>query len=102
MFYLNNVQTKDAGSMEPTVSKDELKHEAIQDEFEFLIRDPEAIETAFNEGILIDAIACATWAQIADKRSPTFYESVAKRVEEGLRRKVWEFAEYNVRERSEP
>lgn len=101
MFYRNNVQVKDAGSMEPPVSRDDLKHEAIQDEFEFLIRDPETIESAFNEGILIDAIACGIWAEIADRRSPTFYEAVAKRIEHGLRMKVWHFAEMNVKERAE-
>ncbi len=101
MFYLNNVQTKDAGSMEPPVSRDELKFEAIEAEFEFLIRDPGTIEAAFNEGFRIDAIAAAVWAEIADKRSPTFYESVAKRIEHGLREKVWEFAESNVKERAE-
>ncbi len=102
MFYLNNVQTRDAGSMEPPVSRDELKHEAIEEEFEFLIRDPGTIEAAFGEGIQIDAVAAATWAQIADKRSPTFYESVAKRIEHGLRAKVWEFATDNVKERAQP
>ena len=100
LFYRNNYQVRDGGPIDPP--DDNGLHDAIEEEFEFLIRDPGTIESAFNEGILIDAIACATWAQIADKHSPTFYESVAKRVEEGLRRKVWEFAEANVRERSEP
>lgn len=78
------------------------RYEAIEEEFEFLIRDPGTIEAAFNEGILVDAIACSIWAQLADSKKPTFYEAVAKRIEAGMRRKVWEFAEANVRERSEP
>ena len=96
MFYLNNVQTKDAGSMEPTVSKDELKHEAIQDEFEFLIRDPETIQAAFGEGFRVDAIACALFAEIADTRKPSMYEAVAKRIEHALRDAVWQMATKNV------
>ena len=102
MFYRNNVQTRDAGSMELPDDPSESLHEAIEEEFEFLIRDPGTIEAAFGEGIQIDAVAAATWAQIADKRSPTFYESVAKRIEHGLRAKVWEFAEANVKGRMEP
>ena len=96
MFYLNNVQTKDAGSMEPTVSKDELKHEAIQDEFEFLIRDPETIQAAFGEGFRVDAIACALFAEIADTRKPSMYEAVAKRIEHALRDANWHMATENV------
>lgn len=89
----------DPGPWEPET--DNGLHEAIEEEFELLIRDPETIESAFNEGILIDAIACGIWAEIADRRSPTFYEAVAKRIEHGLRMKVWHFAEMNVKERAE-
>ena len=96
MFYLNNVQTKDAGSMEPTVSKDELKHEAIQDELEFLIRDPETIQAAFGEGFRVDAIACALFAEIADTRKPSMYEAVAKRIEHALRDAIRHMATENV------
>lgn len=96
MFYLNNVQTRDAGSMEPPVSRDELKHEAIQDEFEFLIRDPGTIEAAFNEGFRIDAISCELFAQIANTARPTLYEAVAKRVEVALRDAIWQMARENV------
>ena len=102
MFKANNVQVRDAGSMELPDDPSESLHEAIEEEFEFLIRDPGTIEAAFGEGIQIDAVAAATWAQIADKRSPTFYESVAKRIEHGLRAKVWEFATDNVKERAQP
>ena len=84
---------------EPT---DNGLHDAIEEEFEMLIRDPGAIESAFIEGFAIDAIACGIWAEIADRRSPTFYEAVAKRIEHGLRMKVWHFAEMNVKERAEP
>ncbi len=90
------MQTKDAGSMEPTVSKDELKHEAIQDEFEFLIRDPETIQAAFGEGFRVDAIACALFAEIADTRKPSMYEAVAKRIEHALRDAIWHMATENV------
>ena len=86
------------------VEKDELDglHDAIEEEFEFLIRDPVAIESAFADGFQIDAICASVWAQMADSNSPTFYEAIGKRLEVSLRRKVWEFAEANVRERSEP
>lgn len=96
MFYRNNVQVKDAGSMEPPVSRDELKQEAIQDEFDFLIRDPGTIEAAFNEGIRIDAISCELFAEIADARRPALYEYVAKRVERALRDAIWQMARENV------
>jgi len=96
MFYLNNVQTRDAGSMEPPVSRDELKFEAIEEEFEFLIRDPQTIENAFGEGFRIDAIACGLFAEIADARRPTLYEAVAKRVERALRDAIWQMARENV------
>lgn len=96
MFYRNNVQVKDAGSMEPPVSRDELKHEAIQDEFEFLIRDPDTIEAAFNEGFRVDAVACALFAEIAEARRPSLYEAVAKRVEHALRDAIWQMARENV------
>lgn len=96
MFKANNVQVRDAGSMEPPVSRDELKHEAIQDEFECLIRDQDTIEAAFNEGFRIDAIACGLFAQIADSRKPTMYEAAAKRVEHALRNAVWQMARENV------
>lgn len=102
LFKANNIQVRDAGSMELPRNIDEELNDAIEEEFEFLIRDPETIENAFNEGILIDAIACGIWAEIADRRSPTFYEAVAKRIEHGLRMKVWHFAEMNVKERAEP
>lgn len=102
LFKGNNIQVRDAGSMELPDDPSESLHEAIEEEFEFLIRDPGTIEAAFGEGIQIDAVAAATWAQIADKRSPTFYESVAKRIEHGLRAKVWEFATDNVKERAQP
>jgi hypothetical protein len=96
LFYRNNVQVRDAGSMEPPVSRDELKQEAIQDEFDFLIRDPDTIEAAFNEGFWIDAIACGLFAQIADTRKPSMYEAVAKRVEHALRDAIWQMARENV------
>lgn len=96
MFKANNVQVRDAGSMEPPVSREELKHEAIQDEFEFLIRDPGTIEAAFNEGFRIDAIACGLFAQIADTRKPSMYEAVAKRIEHALRDAIWHMATENV------
>jgi len=96
LFYRNNVQVRDAGSMEPPVSRDELKQEAIQDEFDFLIRDPDTIEAAFNEGFRIDAVACALFAEIADSRKPSLYEAVAKRVEHAMRDAVWQMARENV------
>ena len=96
LFYRNNVQVRDAGSMEPPVSRDELKFEAIQAEFEFLIRDPETIEAAFNEGFRIDAISCALFAQIANTARPTLYEAVAQRVEDALRDAIWRMARENV------
>lgn len=76
--------------------------DAIEEEFDFLIRDPQTIENAFGEGIQIDAVAAAIYAQIADKSSPTFYEAVAKRIELSLRRKVWDYAVENVKGRMEP
>lgn len=96
MFKANNVQVRDAGSMEPPVSREELKQEAIQDEFDFLIRDPETIEAAFNEGFRIDAISCELFAQIANTARPTLYEAVAKRVEVALRDAIWQMARENV------
>ena len=96
MFYRNNVQVKDAGSMEPPVSKEEIKFEAIESEFDYLIRDPETIEAAFNEGFRIDAISCELFAQIANTARPTLYESVAKRVEVALRDAIWQMARENV------
>ncbi len=89
----------DPGPWEPET--DNGLHEAIEEEFEFLIRDPQTIENAFGEGFQIDAVAAAIWAQIADKSSPTFYEAVAKRIEKSLRNRVWEFATDNVKERAE-
>jgi hypothetical protein len=96
MFKANNVQVKDAGSMEPPVSRDELKFEAIEAEFEFLIRDPDTIEAAFNEGFRIDAIACGLFAEIADSSRPTLYEAVAKRVERAMSDAIWQMARENV------
>lgn len=101
LFYRNNIQSADAGSMELPADLSADLHDAIEEEFEMLIRDPGAIESAFIEGFAIDAIACGIWAEIADRRSPTFYEAVAKRIEHGLRMKVWHFAEMNVKERAE-
>lgn len=102
LFQGNNIQVRDAGSMELPRNIDEELNDAIEEEFEFLIRDPGTIEAAFGEGFQIDAVAAAIWAQIADKSSPTFYEAVAKRLEASLRRKVWEFATDNVKERAAP
>jgi len=96
MFYLNNVQVRDAGSMEPPVSREEIKFEAIENEFDYLIRDPETIEASFNEGFRIDAIACQLFAQIASAHKPSLYEAAAKRVEIALRAAVWEMAKANV------
>lgn len=96
LFNANNVQVRDAGSMEPPVTRDDLKHEAIQDEFEFLIRDPETIQAAFGEGFRVDAIACALFAEIADTRKPSMYEAVAKRIEHALRDAIWHMATENV------
>lgn len=99
LFYRNNIQVRDGGPIDPPCDD---QYEAVEEEFEFLIRDPGTIEAAFNEGILVDAIACSIWAQLADSKNPTFYEAVAKRIEAGMRRKVWEFAEANVKERAAP
>ena len=81
---------------------DDRKHEAIQEEFESLIRDPDTISNAFAEGIRIDAIAAALWAQLGETSKPSLYEAVVKRIEHGLRERVWEFAKENVSGRSEP
>ena len=102
LFYRNNIQVRDAGSMELPRNIDEELNDAIEEEFEFLIRDPGTIEAAFGEGFQIDAVAAAIWAQIADKSSHTFYEAVDKRIEHGLRAKVWEFATDNVKEKAQP
>lgn len=96
LFNANNVQVRDAGSMEPPVTRDDLKHEAIQDEFEFLIRDPDTIESAFAEGFRVDAIACELLAELADSRKPSVYEAVAKRIETAVRAAVWEMAKAKV------
>ncbi len=101
LFKANNIQVRDAGSMELPRNIDEELNDAIEEEFEFLIRDPGTIEAAFGEGFQIDAVAAAIWAQLADKSSPTFYEAVAKRIEKSLRNRVWEFATDNVKERAE-
>ena len=102
LFYRNNIQVRDAGSMELPRNIDEELNDSIEEEFEFLIRDTGTIEAAFGEGFQIDAVAAAIWAQIADKSSPTFYEAVAKRIEFGLRRRVWDYAVENVKGRLEP
>ena len=101
LFYRNNIQVRDAGSMELPDDPSEILHNEIEEEFEFLIRHPATIEAAFNEGIQIDGIAACIWSEIADKSSPTFYEAVAKRIEHCLRSKVWEFATDNVKGRAE-
>ena len=101
LFKGNNIQVRDAGSMELPDDPSESLHEAIEEEFEFLIRDPGTIEAAFGEGFQIDAVAAAIWAQLADASKPTFYEAVAKRLEASLRRKVWDYAIENVKGRME-
>ena len=80
---------------------DDRKHEAIQEEFESLIRDPDTISNAFAEGIRIDAIAAALWAQLGEASKPSLYEAVAKRLEHSLSEKIWDFATENVDGRAE-
>ena len=96
LFYRNNIQVRDAGSMELPRNIDEELNDAIEEEFEFLIRDPETIQAAFGEGFRVDAIACALFAEIADTRKPSMYEAVAKRIEHALRDAVWHMATENV------
>ena len=96
LFRANNIQVRDAGSMELPLNIDEELNDAIEEEFEFLIRDPGTIEAAFNEGFRIDAIACGLFAEIADARRPTLYEAVAKRVEHAMRDAIWQMARENV------
>ena len=96
LFRSNNIQVRDAGSMELPRNIDEELNDAIEEEFEFLIRDPGTIEAAFNEGFRIDAIACGLFAEIADARRPTLYEAVAKRVEHAMRDAIWQMARENV------
>lgn len=96
LFKGNNIQVRDAGSMELPADLSADLHDAIEEEFEFLIRDPQTIENAFGEGFRIDAIACGLFAEIADARRPTLYEAVAKRVEHALRDAIWQMARENV------
>ena len=78
------------------------RHDAITDEFEMLIRDPGAIESAFIEGFAIDAIAAGLWAELGSTSRPSRYEAVAKRMEVSLRRAVWKMAAQIVDGRCEP
>ena len=89
------------GQMEPPISRQELRNDAIQEEFEYLINDPDTIENAFAEGFRIDAVCAALWAQLARESSPSLYEAVAKRLEHSLREKIWDFATENVDGRAE-
>lgn len=96
MFKANNVQVRDAVSMEPPVSREELFHDAVELEFELLISDPDAIETAFAEGFQLDAIACELLAELSKVRAPSLYEAAAKRIETAVRKAIWEIAKTNV------
>lgn len=92
----------DPGPWEEPRCKTLERHDAITEEFEFLVTDPGAIEAAFAEGFQIDAVAAALWAELASAGKPSLFEAVAKRMEKSLRFAIWQMAAKIVDDRSEP
>jgi hypothetical protein len=100
---LDNVPASfDPGPWEEPRSKTLERHDAITEEFEFLVTDPGTVEAAFAEGFRIDAVAAALWAQLACAGDSSLYEAVAKRMEKSLRHAIWEMAAASVDARAEP
>ena len=95
LFYRNNYQVRDGGPIDPPCDG---KLEAIEEEFERLIRDPETLEKVFDDGLPLDAVTGELLASLADSRKPSVYEAVAKRIEKTLRWKVYQMAQKNIKE----